>query len=248
MSRRRIVFAVILILLVLAAWWLLQRGSKGAKARQAIQDVPARIANLSVPMSNAWEARFALPGSNAELERFGTPIGALGAQSDGTIFNVTANGVVEVSIPLMGTDQQAARLIWLPNVDPAAVLPDPRVRTWRCVSDNLPSVAQILPDCTAVLADQRMALLAEHAAKLESTAAALRPPEPEPEPESTQEPAPDGAPATDVPVQEAPGADPQSSAANGPVVSLTPEEVDRALRGGQSLEQALADKRRNTAP
>lgn len=248
MSRRRIIFAVILILLLLAAWWLLQAGGEGAKARQAIKAVPARIANLSVPMSNAWEARFALPGSNAELERFGTPVGALGAQVDGTIFNVTANGVVEVSIPLLGTDQQAARLIWLPNVDPAAVLPDPRVRTWRCVSDNLPSVAQLLADCTAVNADQRVALLAEHAARLESIAAELRPPEPEPEPESTQEPAPDGTTATDAAAQEAPGADQQSPASNGPAVSLTPEEVDRALRGGQSLEQALADKRRAVAP
>lgn len=247
MSRRRIVFAVLLIMLLLAAWWLLRAGSEGTRASQAIKAVPARIANLSVPMSNAWEAQFRLPGTNAELNRFGTPVGALGAQPDGTIFNVTANGIVEVSVPLLGSDQQAARLIFVPNVDLAAMPPDPRVRTWRCVSDNLPSVTQFLPECSHVLADQRTAILAEHGAQLESAAAAFRSPEPEPEAESTQEPVPEAVPA-DAPAQEAPATDPQSPAANGPAVSLTPEEVDRALRGGQSLEQALADKRRTVAP
>ncbi len=248
MSRRRIVFAVILILLLLAAWWLLRAGGEGAQARLAIKAVPARIASLSVPMSNAWEAQFRLPGSNAELDRFGTPVGALGAQTQGTIFNVIADGVVEVSVPLLGSDQQAARLIYLPVVDLAATPPDPRVRSWRCVSDNLPSVTQILPECTHVPADQRTAILAGHAAQLESAAESLRPPEPEPAPESAQEPPAEGTPATESPPQEGAVADPQSAAPNGPTVSLTPEEVDRALRGGQSLEQALADKRRALGP
>jgi len=242
MSRRRIVFAIILILMLFAAWWVLRAGGEGAKARLAIKAVPARIANLSVPMSNAWEAQFGLPGSNAELDRFGTPVGALGAQADGTIFTVTANGVVEVSVPLLGSDQQAVRLIYLPEVDLAATPPDPRVRAWRCVSDNLPSVAQILPNCTPVPADQRAAILAEHAAQLESAAASLRPPEPEPD--STQEAAPEDSPATESPAQEDSTAGPQSALPDDATVSLTPEEVDRALRGGQSLEQALAEKRR----
>jgi len=247
---RRIVFVSILGLLILATWWLLRAGGEGAKVREALNVVPGRIANLSVPMSIAWDADYRFPESNVELDRYGTPVGALGAQADGTILNVTADGVVQVTIVAPGNDQRAGRLSYLPLVDLNALPPMTRVHEWRCLSDNLPSIAQLLPGCTYVMADQLGTALAQHRQQLASAAAALQPAEPEPEtvPEPLPEsavPFPPAGPAADAPMETAPGTD---ALPQGPAISLTPEEVDRALKSGQSLEQALADKRRLLVP
>lgn len=225
---RRLMFLTVLIILVGVAWWVFRGMSELARARDALKAVPERVSVLAVPLSAAWDATFKLPGQAADLERYGVPVTALGQQADGTLLALGANGTVEVTLPqVRGADQQPGRLLWLPSIDLEARLPLIRIHDWRCLALNLPEIAQTLPACRNVDAAQLGVELAAHQNRLEQWAQAAQ---------STEAPA-----STIDAMTEQLRREPLP-------VTLSPDEVERALRAGQTLEQALAEKKRLLTP
>ncbi len=220
MLRRQVLFVLVIGLMFASIWWMYQKAADAAAIRDAVKRVPARIADLSVPMSAAFEVKFALPNNEAELKPFGLPVKTLGMHADGTRLIIVNQGVVDVTVKARGADGQPGRLTFVPILDLAVAPLAPRISRWHCVSDNLADVASMVPGCR--FGQERAAMLAQHQVLLERAADALRPP---PKPEGLASSGGTGSSLAEI--------------------ALTPQEVEQALKSGRSLEKALAEKRQN---
>lgn len=228
---RRLIFGLLLIVLLSVAWSVYRKAGDAARQRDALRAIPLRIADLNLPLSQAWETTLKLPGDATVLRPLGLPDKVLGPQPDGSEINLHENGRVEVVLKMTGNDKRAARLTWIPLVDLQAQPPLTRIHEWRCFSDNFPEVAQLLPACRFVGVPEYNAELAEHLTRLDRAVNTVRPPT-----QAEAEASSSNANGIATPAVPTPG------------VALTPEEVEKALRSGQSLEQALAIKRGTTTP
>jgi hypothetical protein len=226
MSRRRIIFAVLLLLMFAAIWRAYRTASEASSSRESIKRVPSRVADLSVPMSAFWEAKLALPQNAGDLKPFGLLEKALGAQPDGTVLEMRPNGVIDVTVKAVGNDAKAGRMAFFPIVNIAAAAPTPRISKWQCITDNFPGIAEFISGCRFVGGVERMDIAAQHQANIERTALAMKPP-------------PALSPEAIVALPN------EANPLSGSTVALSSQEVEQALKSGKSLEAALAEKRRN---
>ena len=226
MIRRRLIALLVIGVLLGAAWWVYRGAADAARLRSAFKAVPGRVSNLSVPLSAAWDVNFRLPAQEDELKPYGLPVNALGQQADGTVLAIGGNGVIEVRVKAPGNDHQPGRLTWIPVIDVNARPPVSRIHAWRCFSDNMPEISELIAECRFLNVAQRTGEFADHLARIQLAVTAMKPPEKESGAETSSEGVRNTVPA----------------------IALTTEEVEKALRSGQSLESALAEKRRSMAP
>ena len=226
MIRRRLVALIVIGGLLGVAFWVYRGAADTARLRVAIKAVPGRVSNLSVPLSAAWDANLKLPAQEGDLKSFGLPVNAFGLQTDGTVLTIGENGVVEVRVKAPGNDRQPGRMTWIPIIDVNARPPLSRIHSWRCFSDNMPELSELVPECRFLNVAQRTGEFADHLARIQLAVTAMKPPEKEPN--------------IETPIE--------NGRSTAPAIALTTEEVEKALRSGQTLESALAEKRRSMAP
>lgn len=252
MTTRRLFFGFFLILILGMAYWGTHRAAELRRVRElvtAVRAVPGRIQEFNVPMSKYFDANWgSLPNTRYGVVQYGFPSRAFGEQADGTVIEISNMGTIDVRLRMPGTDQKPGHLLFFPVLDPTVRPPEPWVQGWNCVTDNLPDVTQWLPACKLVDDAGRNAQFAAQVARIERMVSMASPAGGQggvlnaPAPVGTLgSPGSEGTPAPAAPPP--PGSVAGTTAGTGPV-SLTPAEVEAALRSGKSLEAALAEKRR----